>query len=197
MAGGVTTCQITRTPLCGINAMAIVVRQSIYSWNEWKPITIPSYGRGNDDFLALDCLLNSNIQDSFAEKHGYATMADFLDEAFIINNTIPKTIVGENDEQLRNIPFGIVYINDDIWKELRQQAAGILQSETKIWDSHYLTFQNDISIDQPVLIKTWVDNFIKCVQDQTKIDELMSKGGHGFKKNEFDNSRETWSRHDK
>ena len=66
MAGGVMTCQITGTPVCGKDTLAIIVRQGVYDWNNWIPMSIPSHGHGNDDFLALDSLEENKVNDMFA-----------------------------------------------------------------------------------------------------------------------------------
>jgi len=158
-----------------------------------KGITARDFNDCKRADMVIANFVESNIQDEFAKQHGYAGMADLLDEAFILNNTLPNTL---NEEKLRNLPYGIVYINADIWGKLRQKAADILRVNTMAWARLRLPFKDDIAIDQVTLVNTWVENFIICIEEKVKMDKLMSISGHGFKTDDFDTSRELWIRHD-
>lgn len=155
MAGGVMTCQVTHTPVCNKNTMAIIVRQSVYSWDEWVPVTIPSYGRGNDDFMALDDMSQSRVQNDFAWAHKLFDMNAMLEHAFVGNNRIPKNM---KEEKLRRIPIGIVYINNDLWPELRDQIPKYMQT--------YHGFTADVN--------SWVTSFIECIQTRVKEREFFA-----------------------
>lgn len=149
MAGGVMTCQVTHTPVCSKDTMAVIVRQSIYDWNTWVPITIPSYGTGNDDFIALADLVQSDVQDDFAKAHNVSCMRDMLEEAFIINMTLPKTL---KEEKLCRRPVGIIYINNELWPEIRKEVPKYINT--------YQKFDTDVD--------SWVTSFIDTVQEETK-----------------------------
>lgn len=155
MAGGVMTCQVTHTPVCGKNTMAIIVRQSIYSWDDWVPMTIPSYGRGNDDFMALDGMSQSRVQNDFAWAHKIFDMSAMLDQAFIGNNRIPKKL---KEEKLQRIPVGIVYINNELWQDIRAQMPKYMDT--------YRKFNTDVD--------SWVADFIEHVQKKIKEREFFA-----------------------
>lgn len=122
MAGGVMTCQITGTPVCGKDTLAIIVRQSVYYWNEWVPMSIPSHGCGNDDFLALDPLEENKVNDMFAVSHGYDDMEAMLDDAFIMNNRLPDAVHSfDKETKLPRLPFGIIYINKEHWGAIKEK----------------------------------------------------------------------------
>lgn len=154
MAGGVMTCQVTHTPVCNKDTMAIIVRQGVYSWDEWVPVTIPSYGRGNDDFMALDPLTPSQVQDDFAKAHNMAGMEDMLEQAFIGNNRIPKKL---KEEKLRRIPVGIVYINNELWQDIRKEVP------------KYMNIGRDFNTD----VDSWVSGFITFVKKKIKEREFL------------------------
>lgn len=155
MAGGVMTCQVTHTPICGKDAMAIIVRQSVYEWDKWVPVTIPSYGLGNDDFMALHSLKPSRVQDDFANVHLLVDMEAFLDEAFIGNNHLPKKL---KEEKLRGLPVGLVYINNELWQDIRAQVPMQLQ--------YYRDLQTDVN--------KWVADFIEFIQKKVKEREFLA-----------------------
>jgi len=178
MAGGVMTCQITGTPILK-NAMAIIVRQSVYSWDKWMPISIPSYGLGNDDFMALDPMKVSRVQNDFAVRHKYSGMDEMLEEAFVHNASITHVYPDKNDG-FRKLPFGIVYINDNIWKTLREDVLKTINREQ--WDN----FNPDV--------ESWVKHFIETIEERKKLDKLFSDHSHGhpLRKNELDDTMEGW-----
>jgi len=119
MAGGVQTCQLTQMPLCNTSIMAIMVRQSVYYIDDWMPMTIPSFGRGNDDFMALDPLVPSVVQDEFAHLHNLDGMEELLSEGFTGGNYLPRNM---KEERLRGIPVGLVYVDVEMWEELRKKV---------------------------------------------------------------------------
>lgn len=178
MAGGVMTCQITGTPICGKDAMAIIVRQGVSDWARWMPMTIPSHGGGNDDFMALDPLEPSLANDMFAETHGYENMGAMLDDAFVINNRLPKTFeaYGDTAERLSNCPFGIVYINKNLWPEIKEQVE-------KNKDDKWIVEENDPAV--------WAKNMIEMFAKKKK-DVEGAEWESTYRKENSDVNWETW-----
>lgn len=151
--------------------MAIPVRQSVYHRDQWMPIAIPSFGRGNDDFMALDPIMSSVIQDEFAICHRIDNMEALLEETFVIGNTLPDDI---KEKRLRNIPVGLIYIDMEMWKSLRPKIIKSLYSFMD-WTP------------QERAGEEWAASFINAVQEQDKSSEMFVRAGldphplNGFK----------------
>ena len=155
MAGGVQTCQLTQIPLCGNNIMAIMVRQSVWGVEPWSPVTLPMYGRGNDDFRALDPMEPSSIQDDFARFHRMADMETMIDEGFTIGNSLPKNL---KEERLRGIPVGLIYIDMKMWEAIKPKLIASLHPSLD-WEH------------RDRLPEEWAASFMNAIQAQNAKSE--------------------------
>ena len=117
MAGGIQTCQLSNLPIsCGEPALAVIVRQSVYSHDKWVPATAVLRGTGNDDFVALDDLQVSALDDLAAVQNGCSSMETMLESAFIGNASCRPVCYLEAARP--KTPLGIVYIRDDVWQRV-------------------------------------------------------------------------------